>query len=243
MKKIKFRADITAVTIVIFIVCIILVSVMLMQFRTVEQTDITEIENMRESELRVALADWKTRYEEVSAQLEDVNKRIGEYNQRIADNEEASELVDEELNESNILVGKTDVEGEGVIITINSTDIYPIYSSEFAPELLALVNELRYAGAEAISINEVRVLPTTAIVDLSSYISVNQQRLESPYVIKAIGDKEYLSSILNLKGSGFIDIYKNQGMSISMEQSNKVKIPKYNGEFEINYMQEATVEE
>lgn len=238
MKKFKFRADITAVTIVVFIVCIVLVSVMLMQFRTVEQTDITEIENMRESELRVALADWKTRYEEVSAQLEDVNKRIGEYNQRIADNEEASELVDEELNESNILVGKTDVEGEGVIITINNTDTHQIT----ATELLTLVNELRYAGAEAISINEVRVLSTSAIVDLSSYISVNQQRLESPYVVKAIGDKEYLSSTLNLKGSGFIDIYKNQGMSISMEQSNRVRIPKYNGEFEINYMQEAVVE-
>lgn len=242
MKKFKFRADITAVTIVVFIVCIVLVSIMLMQFRTVEQTDITEIENMRESELRVALADWKNRYEEALSQLEDVNKRISEYNQKVEDNEEASELVDEELNESNVLVGKTDVEGEGIIITINSTDTYPIYSSEFASELLTLVNELRYAGAEAISINEVRVLPTTAIVDLSSYISVNQQRLESPYVIKAIGDKEYLSSILNLKGSGFIDIYKNQGMSISMEQSNRVKIPKYNGEFEINYMQETTVE-
>ena len=236
MKKFKIRADITAVTIVVFIVCIVLVSVMLMQFRTVEQTDITEIENMRESELRVALADWKTRYEEVEAQLEDVNQRFEEYNQRIADNEEASELVDEELNESNILVGKTDVEGEGVIITINNTDTYPIYASD----ILTLVNELRYAGAEAICINEVRVLATTAIVDLSSYISVNQQRLESPYVIKAIGDKEYLSSILNLKGSGFIDIYKNQGMSISMEQSNRVRIPKYNGEFEINYMQETT---
>lgn len=238
MKKLKIRADITAVTIVVFIVCIVLVSVMLMQFRTVEQTDITEIENMRESELRVALADWKTRYEEVSSQLEDVNLRIGEYNKRIDDNEEASELVDEDLNESNILVGKTDVYGEGVVITINNTDTYQIYSQD----LLMLINELRYAGAEAICINEVRVLPTTAIVDLSSYISVNQQRLESPYVIKAIGDKEYLSSILNLRGSGFIDIYKNYGMSISMEQSNRVRIPKYNGEFEVNYMQEKVSE-
>lgn len=238
MKKLKIRADITAVTIVVFIVCIVLVSVMLMQFRTVEQTDITEIENMRESELRVALADWKTRYEEVSAQLEDVNLRIEEYNKRIDDNEEASGLVDEDLNESNILVGKTDVYGEGVVITINNTDTYQIYSQD----LLMLINELRYAGAEAICINEVRVLPTTAIVDLSSYISVNQQRLESPYVIKAIGDKEYLSSILNLRGSGFIDIYKNYGMSISMEQSNRVRIPKYNGEFEVNYMQEKVSE-
>ena len=65
VKKFKFRADITAVTVVVFIVCIVLVSVMLMQFRTVEQTDITAIETMRESELRTLLSEWKARYEEV----------------------------------------------------------------------------------------------------------------------------------------------------------------------------------
>ena len=233
MKKLKLRADITAVTIVIFIVCIVLVSVMLMQFRTVEQTDITEIESMRESELRVALAEWKTKYEEVNTQLQDVNKRIEEYNKTIEDNQEASELIDEELKESNILVGKTDVYGEGVVITLSSTDTFQIYSQI----LLELVNELRYSGAEAISINEVRILPTTEIVDLTS-ISVNQQRVQEPYIIKAIGDSEYIYSILNLKGSGFIDIYGKQGLNVSVEKNKKVEIPKYNGEFEINYMKE-----
>ena len=82
MKKFKFRADITAVTVVVFIVCIVLVSVMLMQFRTVEQTDITAIETMRESELRTLLSEWKARYEEVSKQLDDTNDRIDEYNKR-----------------------------------------------------------------------------------------------------------------------------------------------------------------
>ena len=231
MKKLKIRADITAVTIVVFIVCIVLVSVMLMQFRTVEQTDITEIENMRESELRVALADWKTRYEEVSSQLEDVNLRIGEYNKRIDDNEEASELVDEDLNESNILVGKTDVYGEGVVITINNTDTYQIYSQD----LLMLINELRYAGAEAICINEVRVLPTTAIVDLSSYISVNQQRLESPYVIKAIGNQSYLESSVKGKG-GHVDELEDLGHTVTIEKNRRVKIEKYEGEITTKYI-------
>lgn len=235
MKKLKLRADITAVTIVIFIVCIVLVSVMLMQFRTVEQTDITEIESMRESELRVALAQWKTKYEEVYTQLEDINKRIEEYDKTIEDNEAASELIDEELKESNILVGKTDVYGEGVVITLSSTDTFQIYSQI----LLELVNELRYSGAEAISINEVRILPTTEIVDLTS-ISVNQQRVQEPYIIKAIGDSEYIYSILNLKGSGFVDIYAKQGLNVSVEKNKKVEIPKYNGEFEINYMKDAT---
>ena len=237
MKKIKFRVDITTVTVVVFIVCIVLVSVMLMQFRTVEQTDITEIENMRESELRTALAEWKTKYEEVEMQLEDTNKRIEEYNKTIEDNEAASELVDEELTESNILVGKTDVYGEGVIVTLSDGT-----KKVTASDLINLVNELRYAGAEAISINEIRVLAMTDIIDMAdySYIMVNLQRLQGPYVVKAIGDKDYISTVLQLKGSGFIDT--TTGINVNLEVKNRVDIPKYNGEMEIQYMQEADSE-
>lgn len=240
MKKFKFRADITAVTVVIFIVCIVLVSVMMMQFRTVEQTDITEIENMRESELRAALADWKTKYEEVSTQLDDINARIAEYNTTINDNEQASKLIDEELQESNILIGKTDVYGEGVVVTLANSNEQQIE----AYDLIDLVNELRYAGAEAISINEQRVLNMTEIVDMGdyAYITVNSQRIQEPYIVKAIGDKDYINSILNLKGSGFVDRSKTLGINVSSRTENRVEIPKYNGEFEITYMQEATSE-
>ena len=236
--KLKFRADITAVTIVVFIVCIVLVGVMLMQFRTVEQTDITEIENMRESELREALVDWKTKYEEVDSQLAEVNERIEEYKKTINDNEASSELVDEELKESNILVGKTDVYGPGVIVTLNNTSDFQY----IAEDLIELVNEVRNAGAEAISINGIRVLANTDIVDLFDYsvIGINLQRIESPYVVKAIGDKEYMSSVLNLKGSGFVDRYNTLGRSVSLEIENRVEIPKSNSEFEIEYMQEVT---
>ncbi len=240
MKKFNFRADITAVTVVVFIVCIVLVGVMLMQFRTVEQTDITEIENMRESELRAALADWKTKYEEINTQLTDVNEKISDYKKTINDNDASADLIDEELKESNIQVGKTDVYGQGVIVTLSDTNDYQY----IAEDLIDLVNELRYAGAEAISINGVRVLANTDIVDLFDYscIGINLQRIESPYVVKAIGDKEYISSILNLKGSGFIDRYNKSGMSVSLEKENKVEIPKSNSEFKIEYMQEVTAE-
>lgn len=237
MKKIKFRVDITAVTVVVFIVCIVLVSVLLMQFRTVEQTDLTEIENMREEELRTALAEWKSKYETVESQLQDVNKKIEEYNKIISDNKEASELIKEELTESNILVGKTDVEGEGVIVTISDGE----YKVE-ADDLLDVVNELRYAGAEAISINEIRILPMTDIIDNGDYnnpyIMINTQRTQGPYVVKAIGNKEYLSSILNLKGSGFIDRATVANKNVSLKTDNKVKIPKFNEEMKIEYMKE-----
>ncbi len=237
MKKIKL--DKLAVAIVMFIVCITLVSVMLMQFKTVEETDITEIENMRETELRTAISEWKTKYEEVETKLQDTNKKINEYSDKIKNNEKVSELISDELDESNMAVGKTDVYGEGVIVTLNDDE-----KDIVAWDLLDLVNELKYAGAEAISINDIRIINTTDIFDLRSYtyLTVGQQRLQPPYVVKAIGNPDYLSSILNLKDSGFVDRYKNSGKSVKMETSKKVQIKKYNGEMAYKYMKEVEEE-
>ena len=68
-----------ALTIVIGIACFSLVCIMSMQFKIVNQTDITAIENMREAELRTELANWKAKYEETEQKYEETKK----YNRRI----------------------------------------------------------------------------------------------------------------------------------------------------------------
>lgn len=235
MKKFNMKADNIAVAVVMLIVCTVLIGVMFMQFKTVQETDITDIKNMREAELRTALSGWKTKYEEVHTQLEDTNQKIKEYNEKLEKNEEASELIDKELEKSNLILGKTDVYGEGVVITLKDSEDSDI----IALDLIDLVNELRYAGAEAISINDIRIINLTEIVDINSYsyISVGGQRLASPYIVKAIGNQTYLSSVLNLKDSGFIDRYKNSGKNVAIETRKKVEILKYNGEITSKYMQ------
>ena len=232
MKKVKLNN--MAVSFVMFIVCVCLMCVMFMQFRTVEETDITDIKNMREAELRKSLAEWKSKYEEVEEQLNNTNQKIKEYNEKIGKSEEAAELIDKELEQSNLAVGKTDVEGEGVVITLKDTEEKDVEGWD----LLNLINELKNAGAEAISINDVRIINTSEIADLGgySYISVGQQRLEGPYVVKAIGSQAYLSSILNLKDSGYVDQSKSRGIDVKVEPNKKIEIPKYNGEMAYKYL-------
>ena len=53
---------------------------------------------------------------------------------------------------------------------------------------------------------------------------------------------EYISSILSLKGSGFIDRATTNGLTASLEVKNKIEIPKYNGEIKIEYMKELVKE-
>ena len=55
------------IVMIISVACtaLILSMVMFTQFKTVEKTDITAIETMRETELRTELASWKQKYEEI----------------------------------------------------------------------------------------------------------------------------------------------------------------------------------
>ena len=120
MKKEKKNEII--MTIIIGLVCVVLFAIMFMQFKTIEETDITAIENMRESELRTAISEWKGKYEKTSEQLEANRKSIKEYQEKVEKNEEASELIDKDLAESNMLLGKTDVTGEGITVTLSNTN-------------------------------------------------------------------------------------------------------------------------
>ena len=103
-----------------------------------------------------------------------------------------------------------------------------------------MVNELKYAGAEAISINDNRIVNLTDIVTINeSFIVIyGDVRISSPYVVKAIGDTSYLTSTLNMKNSGFVDLMKSSGLNISVEESNNVSIPKYTKELSTEYMKE-----
>ena len=86
-------------TITIGIACFVLVLVMLMQFKIVNETDITSIENMREAELKTELANWKSKYDEANKSYEETIAKIEEYKTTKESNEETEKLVDSELEQ------------------------------------------------------------------------------------------------------------------------------------------------
>ena len=85
----------------------------------------------------------------------------------------------------------------------NRTDIYNtclLYTSTDDPNryiihyenLLYLVNDLRNAGAEGISINGQRIVVSSEIRCVGNVILVNTTRLAPPFEISAIGDPKAL---------------------------------------------------
>ena len=219
----KIKKGKVTLTITIGCTAFILFFVMFTQIKTVKQTDITGIEIMRETELRAELASWKGKYNEVSIKAQETQNKINEYTNQINNNDDVSILINDELNEAYMHAGLSDVTGQGIVVTLSDNEFRNIDSID----LILLVNELRAAGAEAISINSERVIYRTEIVDVSSkYILVNGIRIKGPYIEKAIGDKKYLESSISIK-NGYIDEMKADNKSIEYVVEDNISIPKY----------------
>ena len=237
MKKGKITVCIT-----IAIACFALAIVMSMQFKVVKETDITSIETMREEELRTELANWKKMYKEAQEQYEEKTSKLAEYKEKEQSTEDSSKLIEKELEQTNMYLGKTDVEGQGIAIKIQDSNNQNTNEEETvnpisAEDLLVIVDYLKLAGAEAISINDQRIISTSEIVDIgsNSIIFVNQQRILAPYTIKAIGDSTKLESTL-LGNGGYVEELRNYGFKVDITKE-KVSVPKYNKDITHKYVQ------
>lgn len=236
--QIKKEKIVMAIT--IGIACLALMLVMFMQFKVVKQTDITSIENMRESELRTELSNWREKYNELNEKYEDVKSKISEYQNEKESDEKTAQLLQDELEQLNEALGKTDVEGEGIEITIidkegtsTSEETVRAISVE---NLLIITNQLFEAGAEAISINDKRIVAMSDIAQLDSFIKVNGKRITSPYNIKAIGNSTYLESAVTGKG-GQLDELKDLGHEVTCNKSKRVRINQYDGTINTKYIE------
>ncbi len=235
----KIKKEKIIISIIIGIMFFILTMVIFIQFKTISHTDINSLETMQESELRTEITGLKTKYEETLSKLEETNSKINEYQETINTEKQASEVLQEELINSRNILGKNTVQGEGIIVTLTDVEVGK-YGKIYAKDLIQLVNNLKAAGAEAISINDQRIILNSYVVDINStYISVNGERIVSPYIVKAIGDITYLESGLSQKQYGYIDTMKNEGKDITLEKSDNIVINAYSGNLTFKYAKEA----
>ena len=155
----------------------------------------------------------------------------------MANYDSSSKEKTEKLKANNQLLGLNDVKGEGIIITAKDGQIvkpadnisdYLVHDAD----LREIVSELCNAGAEAISINDQRIVNSTCIVCAGNVISINGEKVTSPFVIKAIGNQERLYGI-NRPG-GYIQ-YMKEYTIVEIKKSNEINVPKYNGALNFKY--------
>ncbi len=229
-------------TITIGIMCFLLTMIIFMQFKVVEETQKANIDLMQEAELRQQLANWKTKYEEAKEKYEETITTINSYKEENVSDNKTKETLEQELENLEKALGKTNVQGEGITITLTEKKQNELAEDEEitpikAEDLVYIINYLKDSGAEAISINGERIVNTTYIVDIGESIKINGKFIRtSSYIIKAIGNSAYLESSIFGKG-GYAEQLNSTGIKPEVQKSNNVQILKYDGEFDTEFIE------
>lgn len=224
------------------IMCLILTMMIVVQVKTTNSSNKLVSQSLTNNDLRDQVLRWKERYDVTYSALQASEKRLEQVRQSASENTEGSLEKENELKKNNILIGLTDVSGEGVIVTLkdntnissDSTILDPSYALVHYGDILGIINELRNAGAEAISINDQRVISTTSITCEGNVINVNGEKVSSPFIIKAIGSSIYMNSAL-IRPGGTIELL-NQSIQASVKTSNNIIISKYSGVINPKYI-------
>ncbi|MFC4497205.1 DUF881 domain-containing protein [Streptomyces ovatisporus] len=132
--------------------------------------------------------------------------------------EEARKQTRQKARQLGVLAGTVGAEGPGIELTV--TD--PGKAVE-ADMLLDAVQELRAAGAEAIEINNVRVVASTYFSDSPGGVRVDGRKISEPYRFQVIGKPQDLEPALNIPG-GVVQTLRKEQADVSVRDSKKIVV-------------------
>ena len=235
------------IAIVLAAMCALLVFAIFIQVKTIKDTTTVISQTIEDNELRDEVLRAKEKYENLYNDYEEQAKEIEEIRKVISERDTTLAEKEEKVQNNNKLLGNTDVKGDGIVIIladnsgiVNSSTLVATDVSEYVLhyiDLIQVVNALKNAGAEAISINGQRIVSTTAIVCIGNVISINGEKVANPFEIKAIGDQEKLYGGITMLG-GYVGILEKYGLVKSVEKEKNIEIPKYIGTYTMKYMRE-----
>ena len=229
------------ICIILGVMCFLLTIGICIQIKTVDNTSTRVGSTMEENSLRDSVLKWKENYDEASKEYEELEKRLEILRTSVTENDEGAKELKEEILLNNKLLGLTKLVGRGISIVVADADpsvAVGLDKSAYCvldEDLLTIINDLKNAGAEAISINSQRIVNTTEISCAGNIIKINGEKVGSPYKINAIGFPEKLKGALAMPG-GYIDWMKDDGIQVTITTEEKIEIPKYEGVYKSDYM-------
>ncbi len=162
---------------------------------------------------------------------------------KLAQGTDASETLNKQLQEIKLQAGQTNVIGQGIEIALVDSRNKPTSPNDMInqsnlihdTDVMTVVNELRAAGAEAISVNDQRVIATTAIRCVGPNVQVNGVPYASPFIIRAIGDPNALLGGLKTPGGVFEKIGLYDAAMIKADKKAELKLPAFGGNTQIRF--------
>lgn len=198
------------------------------------------------------IKDLEQKNSELQNEIAALNENIKQKKESSSQGAQVSSALQKTNEELRFLAGLTPVEGPGIRITLddNNAGAKAIENSgkPYNPEeyiihdrnLLYIINELKAAGAEAIAVNDQRIIERSTIRCVGTVILVNSARLAPPYVIEAIGNPDFLLPKMNT--SDEITYLKSQGFPVSLTQETLLQLPPYVSMLKTDHLKPLTEE-
>ncbi len=232
----------TALQKTVFALTILLGILSAMQFRAVNSGfKYMSIKEMYANSIE--LESQKAELSQLKEKADDLKIKIDEFDKaRTDDRINYENVLQDEIENTMKVAGLTSVEGPGIVIIVTD-GMRELYENENPNVVLvhdldirAMVDDLRNAGAEAISINGQRVIFNRSEIQCTGpTIKINDQVFAPPYVIRAIGDRKYLESAINAPGS-YSESLRKWGVFVEVNTAISVSIPAYDGLMDNQYL-------
>lgn len=230
----------------LFVLCAILGALIGLSFKTQNTIRQTRVPAANYPAL---VQEYLTLKANLEKNVTDQQNTIAHLNDRIqqiensadSGNNKVARTLTNELNQANFLAGLTDVQGPGLIVTLNDSKMQiaggppSALAIPGAPNLIhdtdinQTVNELKAAGAEAISVNNQRLISISPIRCAGPTIYVNNTPQTPPYTIRAIGDPVTLEKAMNLPNGVADGLRRMDPAMIRMQKNSHLVIPAYAG--------------
>lgn len=207
--------------IAITLICVILGVMVAWQYKSVNYYEsVSSFENKRVEDLKEELIKLQDTKNDLQTRLEELKQENLGYEKARAGDDEITQNLQKELSVARIFAGLVDVKGKGLIVTLDN-DVESVQDTD----VLNVINELRAAGAQAISVNDERVVATTEVRAASDYIMINGVQMKAPFVIKAISDPDKLERSLTMIGGVLSDLESYQ-IKADVKKSDEILIKK-----------------
>jgi uncharacterized protein YlxW (UPF0749 family) len=200
----------------------------------------------RDEALRQSVNQLEDQNRALKARVQALQAGVKQVEDQSAQRSSAAQQVKAQLDDQQTLAGLVPLHGPGLTILMHDgTDPNDPADKSLGwtvhyQDLQDIVNLLWASGAEAIAVNQQRVVPTTSFFYAGANILLNNaNRLSAPYTVTAIGDPSTLASglgdpnqLAELKSRSRI-----YGLGLSWVRSTRLGIPAYDATFLVKYAQ------
>ena len=209
---------------------------------------ITSHNELNASQYQNAVEERTRLYKEISDLKEnniESKEKIDKYMDYDEKNSKIVEDMKEQVKDYGMFTGSREVEGSGIILTIDdgTTNVTKENMSDVMSKLLhdsdmaLIINELRQAGAEAICVNNHRIVPWSGAVCAWAFIQFEDgSRKSAPFKIYAIGDPETLKASLLKDGSHIRELMVRK-LYVNIEESEKITMPAASQNGNVSFME------